>query len=404
MSDLSGKIVTGRRPQEVDRVSVYNERVNQLSQAATVPVDIQVSAKQIDQYDAVSFQANSSETLVSFLWDFGDGVTSQEANPTHVFGGGQGSSYTVSVVVTDAQGRVGLATAENVISVQNDSYLFEKLTNPVMPWSLFCKHSNAYAPVRIRETNNSNEMNLGFASNNPNDIVDEAAFNSFLNNNNATEAAIVAGYSQIDGTKLFEETDGSKQAYLRFMDINGVRTPYLIQLNTGVAYALTNTYDFISNAISKVYVSGLGKSQTPEKSGESLSSVTNLDEASQIMYAGDRSYGIAAGDALMVRKSNLSLAGTTEDVVINAFQLICGGNFNPAKLIFNSSLFIGGKVFTNSTTGLYSSVYTHILNEPQNGNRGIAITTIVYAENSSDAQDRHRYNLDLKNQNKVNIY
>jgi len=404
MSDLKGKILTGRRPQEVERTSVYNQRVNQLSQASTVPVEINVSAEQIDQYDAVSFSTNSSANLVSFVWDFGDGITSQEANPTHVFGGKAGTGYTVSVVVTDSQNRVGLAVVNNAVLIQNDSYLLEKITNPVMPWSLFVKHPNAYAPVRIRDTNNNNEMDLGFASNNPNDIVDEAAFNSFLINNNASEAAIVAGYSQIDGSKLFEETDGSKQAYLRFMDINGVRTPYFIQLNTRTSYSLTTNYDFISNATSRLFISGLGKNQTPEKSGENLISVTELNEATNVMYAGSKSYGIGAGDALIVRESNLSVAGTTTNVAINSYHFYCDGKFNPARLVFNNSLFIAGKVFTNSTTGSYSSVYTHLIDETLGDNRGIAITTIVYADNTADEQDRHRYNQDLNNQNLINIY
>ncbi|MFD0797316.1 T9SS type B sorting domain-containing protein [Maribacter chungangensis] len=50
--------------------------------------------------NGTSFEVNSSETIVSALWNFGDGVTSTEERPLHNYT--TGGIYTVSVTVTTA--------------------------------------------------------------------------------------------------------------------------------------------------------------------------------------------------------------------------------------------------------------------------------------------------------------
>lgn len=52
-------------------------------------------------------------TIVSYAWDFGDGVTSAEQNPSHTFTAAD--TYTVTLTVTDSRGKIG--TADITITV-----------------------------------------------------------------------------------------------------------------------------------------------------------------------------------------------------------------------------------------------------------------------------------------------
>jgi PKD repeat protein len=65
--------------------------------------------------EAISFDGSGSNdkdgTIISFLWDFGDGETSTNQNPTHVYS--QNGSYSVSLLVTDNEN----ATDEHTTSV-----------------------------------------------------------------------------------------------------------------------------------------------------------------------------------------------------------------------------------------------------------------------------------------------
>jgi plastocyanin len=61
----------------------------------------------------VSFATGISGTAASYTWDFGDGTTSTEANPTHVFM--TEGTYTVKLVVTGGDG--SSASAEKIITV-----------------------------------------------------------------------------------------------------------------------------------------------------------------------------------------------------------------------------------------------------------------------------------------------
>lgn len=59
--------------------------------------------------EKVEFHSDGTEStggnIVSYLWDFGDGTTSTEANPTHVYG--KEGTYTAKLTVKDNKGKVG---------------------------------------------------------------------------------------------------------------------------------------------------------------------------------------------------------------------------------------------------------------------------------------------------------
>jgi PKD repeat protein len=66
----------------------------------------------------VRFQGFSTGPIVKYFWDFGDGNTSSEKNPTHVYY--QEGSYTVELNVVGSQGGQGIVTKNNYISVSED--------------------------------------------------------------------------------------------------------------------------------------------------------------------------------------------------------------------------------------------------------------------------------------------
>jgi hypothetical protein len=63
--------------------------------------------------DTITFDASGSSdtdgTIVSYLWDFGDGETSTSQNPTHAYN--QEGSYNVTLTITDNDGLTDTATA-----------------------------------------------------------------------------------------------------------------------------------------------------------------------------------------------------------------------------------------------------------------------------------------------------
>jgi PKD repeat protein len=63
----------------------------------------------------VQFQDLSQGTIKTWLWDFGDGQTSSEQNPVHIYYARQ-SPYTIKLIVNDASGQDSL-TMKNLITV-----------------------------------------------------------------------------------------------------------------------------------------------------------------------------------------------------------------------------------------------------------------------------------------------
>lgn len=56
-------------------------------------------------YSAVSFASGNYASIVGYVWTFGDGNTSNEANPTHVYANSGAYTITLSVTVTNKQGK-----------------------------------------------------------------------------------------------------------------------------------------------------------------------------------------------------------------------------------------------------------------------------------------------------------
>lgn len=85
----------------------------EITVAAALSVAIAASVTEGPAPLEVSFTAEVQGTAASYNWDFGDGSTSQEANPTHTFT--TEGTYTVKLIVTAPDGST--ASAEKTITV-----------------------------------------------------------------------------------------------------------------------------------------------------------------------------------------------------------------------------------------------------------------------------------------------
>jgi len=63
-----------------------------------------------------SDQSTTYDGIISWLWDFGDGQTSTEQNPTHIYTEGK---YTVSLTVEEEDGDIDTITKPNIINVEH---------------------------------------------------------------------------------------------------------------------------------------------------------------------------------------------------------------------------------------------------------------------------------------------
>ncbi len=69
---------------------------------------------------SVSFTNTSVDgngTPTSFYWDFGDGETSTDENPTHTYNSAAGSPYTVTLQVTFSNGCIGTSVATDLVQI-----------------------------------------------------------------------------------------------------------------------------------------------------------------------------------------------------------------------------------------------------------------------------------------------
>lgn len=107
-----------------------------LSDGAAPEVSFGVSAPTIRSAQTISFQGESSQAI-SWDWDFGDGNTSTEQNPTHTYT--QPGTYLVRLTVTNAEGCTNTAvsevTVDEVTSTRQQQRLDQQIRvmpNPVV--------------------------------------------------------------------------------------------------------------------------------------------------------------------------------------------------------------------------------------------------------------------------------
>lgn len=95
--------------------------------------NIELDIRNLCLGDITEFYANSSDSVTSVLWDFGDGNTSTDENATHTYTAA--GDYTVNVTVT---------TASETRTETNDITIYEQpVANPVVDLDI-CHTNNTY--------------------------------------------------------------------------------------------------------------------------------------------------------------------------------------------------------------------------------------------------------------------
>ncbi|NQZ12736.1 MAG: PKD domain-containing protein, partial [Algicola sp.] len=104
-------------------VEDYSVSVGGSSNSNTAPVANANGDYAAMENAAISFDSSGSDDLegeiVSFLWDFDDGITSPIANPSHSYA--DAGSYVVTLTVTDIEGATHTDTADVTITVDSGS-------------------------------------------------------------------------------------------------------------------------------------------------------------------------------------------------------------------------------------------------------------------------------------------
>ena len=103
----------------------------------------------------VRFQNFSTGYIIRYLWDFGDGGTSLEKNPTHVYV--KEGKYTVKLNVITSTGSQGIATKTDYIEVNEDEsvpfFYVESIDNP---YSQKTANQNGHNPKNFVFVDQSN--------------------------------------------------------------------------------------------------------------------------------------------------------------------------------------------------------------------------------------------------------
>ena len=70
--------------------------------------------------EEIQFHSNGTTSengkVISYLWNFGDGITSTKANPTHIYG--EKGTYTVELTVKDSRGKESIEQTK--VTVKQD--------------------------------------------------------------------------------------------------------------------------------------------------------------------------------------------------------------------------------------------------------------------------------------------
>ncbi|MCB0508646.1 MAG: PKD domain-containing protein [Bacteroidetes bacterium] len=85
-------------------------------EVSKVEADFDVTGNDVCKGTEIKFINKSTPTATTYLWDFGDGTTSTDSIPTHIYHAG--GNYTVSLTVTDGFGCVDVMTKPNFIQIK----------------------------------------------------------------------------------------------------------------------------------------------------------------------------------------------------------------------------------------------------------------------------------------------
>jgi gliding motility-associated-like protein len=104
------------------KLTVVNEKgcVDSLTRQVTVSevkADFDIDVNDVCAGKPIRFLNRSSSNAVSYLWDFGDGTTSTEREPTHAFP--QERNYTIKLTVSDGTGCENTMTKANFVRIKN---------------------------------------------------------------------------------------------------------------------------------------------------------------------------------------------------------------------------------------------------------------------------------------------
>lgn len=115
-------------------VNVYSNEVMKISYGGNLPPVAQLSANTLSGNSplTVSFKGDGSSDpngdALTYAWNFGDGTTSTQANPTKVFTSTAVQGFTVTLTVSDGK---GLSDTKTTLVSLNNAAPTAKITNPV---------------------------------------------------------------------------------------------------------------------------------------------------------------------------------------------------------------------------------------------------------------------------------
>jgi PKD repeat protein len=110
--DINGDGVVNSRDVRAMRSLCSYERCSSIAPPPEPPTAIATGSDSVEQFQSVAFSSTGSNDnygrIVSYAWDFGDGASSTQANPSHTFE--QVGSYNVILTVTDNDGMTATDT------------------------------------------------------------------------------------------------------------------------------------------------------------------------------------------------------------------------------------------------------------------------------------------------------
>jgi len=115
-------------------VNINTGEIMKISLAGNQPPIAAISSNKTFGASPLSVDFSSSGSIdpdggpLQYLWNFGDGTTSTQANPKHIYSGTGILSFTVTLTVTD---RTSLSNSKSLLISLNNTPPSAKITNPV---------------------------------------------------------------------------------------------------------------------------------------------------------------------------------------------------------------------------------------------------------------------------------